>query len=61
MRINTLVKGKGVERLEAALARGKGAIVLTGHLGNWELFGAWVAQNGISGQSGWPFRIRSAP
>lgn len=45
--INTLVEARGVERLQAALARGKGAIVLTGHFGNWELFGAWVAQNGF--------------
>lgn len=45
--INNLVHEHGVERLKAALARGKGVIVLTGHFGNWELFGAWVAQNGF--------------
>jgi KDO2-lipid IV(A) lauroyltransferase len=45
--INTLVHETGAERLRAALARGKGAIVLTGHFGNWELFGAWVAGNGF--------------
>jgi len=45
--INTLVHDRGAERLQAALARGKGVIVLTGHFGNWELFGAWVAQNGF--------------
>ncbi len=44
--INTLVKSKGAERLRQAYDRGKGVIVLTGHFGNWELFGAWVAQNG---------------
>jgi Kdo2-lipid IVA lauroyltransferase/acyltransferase len=45
--INNLVENSGMERLQAALARGRGAIVLTGHFGNWELFGAWVAQNGF--------------
>ncbi len=45
--INNLVEAQGVERLRAALERGRGAIVLTGHFGNWELFGAWVAQNGF--------------
>ncbi|OPZ82745.1 MAG: Phosphatidylinositol mannoside acyltransferase [bacterium ADurb.Bin431] len=45
--INTLVEAQGVERLRSALGRGRGVIVLTGHFGNWELFGAWVAQNGF--------------
>ncbi len=45
--INNLVRCQGVEKLRAAHARGKGVIVLTGHFGNWELFGAWVAQNGF--------------
>ena len=44
--IDTLVQAKGAERLQAAWERGKGVIVLTGHFGNWELFGAWVAQKG---------------
>ena len=35
--INNLVREHGVERLKAALARGKGVIVLTGHFGNWEV------------------------
>lgn len=30
----------GMENLEAAMAKGKGVIVLTGHIGNWELVGA---------------------
>lgn len=45
--INHLVQARGLERLQAAHNRGKGTIVLTGHFGNWELFGAWVAQNGF--------------
>ena len=35
-----LVRIRGWEHMEKALARGKGVIVLSGHLGNWELMGA---------------------
>ena len=38
---------EGWELLEAARARGRGAIVVTGHLGNWELGGSYVAARGI--------------
>ncbi len=37
---------KGAEHIEAALARGNGAIILTAHLGNWELTGARLAVEG---------------
>lgn len=33
----------GEEHAKAALARGKGGFVLTGHCGNWELLGMWTA------------------
>jgi Kdo2-lipid IVA lauroyltransferase/acyltransferase len=33
--------------VEERLARGKGLIVATGHLGNWELGGAYVAARGV--------------
>jgi KDO2-lipid IV(A) lauroyltransferase len=33
--------------VEERLARGKGLIIVTGHLGNWELGGAYVAARGI--------------
>lgn len=33
------VKVAGLEKIDEVLARGKGAIFLTGHLGNWELGG----------------------
>ena len=36
----------GVERVEEALKMGKGAIILTGHLGNWELGAAFLALRG---------------
>ncbi|GAC1657015.1 MAG: hypothetical protein NVS4B3_23210 [Gemmatimonadaceae bacterium] len=35
------------EALEAAAAMGRGVIVVTGHLGNWELAGAYVAARGM--------------
>lgn len=37
----------GWEQLERALAQGKGAILVSGHLGNWELAGAYVAARGV--------------
>ena len=33
----------GTGALDAALARGQGAIAVTGHAGNWELLAAWAA------------------
>ncbi len=39
--------GECVRLLEERLPRGKGAIVLTGHIGNWELAGAYVAARGF--------------
>jgi Kdo2-lipid IVA lauroyltransferase/acyltransferase len=46
---------EGMEQLHAALARGKGVIVFTGHLGNWEL----LAING--GRSGLPVASIARP
>jgi len=37
----------GLENLEAALGRGRGVLVLTGHLGNWELGGLAMAARGV--------------
>lgn len=37
----------GFELIDAAMAGGKGAILITGHLGNWELAGAYVAARGV--------------
>lgn len=34
------------DRLDAALAQGKGAVVVVGHLGNWDAAGAWVSATG---------------
>jgi KDO2-lipid IV(A) lauroyltransferase len=38
---------EGLAGLEAALAEGRGALVVTGHLGNWELGGAALAVRGV--------------
>jgi lauroyl/myristoyl acyltransferase len=37
----------GIEHLEAARARGKGVILVTAHLGSWELGGMLLAQHGL--------------
>lgn len=37
----------GLEALEAAVAAGKGAVLVTGHFGNWEIGGASVAARGV--------------
>ncbi len=40
------VESEGLEIFESALARGKGVILITAHLGNWELMAAWYAVMG---------------
>jgi len=42
-----LVPGEGVEHMRQALARGKGAILVTAHYGNWEMAGARLAAEGF--------------
>jgi len=36
----------GVEYLDRVLSEGKGAMLVTGHVGNWELLGGWLAAKG---------------
>lgn len=43
----SLGRGVGLERVTGALAAGKGAILLTGHLGNWELGGLFLRDLGL--------------
>lgn len=38
---------EGWELVEEVVSRGMGAILVTGHIGNWELAGAYVAARGI--------------
>jgi KDO2-lipid IV(A) lauroyltransferase len=40
-------RADGWDVLEEARAEGRGVLVVTGHLGNWELGGAYVAARGI--------------
>jgi KDO2-lipid IV(A) lauroyltransferase len=47
-RLPNLVPIEGKELLDKALARGKGAIVMTAHIGNWELGGARLAAEGYA-------------
>lgn len=38
---------RGWEHVEAARAAGRGVIVVTGHLGNWEIGGSYLAARGV--------------
>lgn len=35
-----------LDRLDAAMAKGKGVIMVSGHLGNWERYSAWLSMKG---------------
>lgn len=37
----------GFEHIEQALQQGRGALLITGHLGNWELGGSYIAARGV--------------
>ncbi len=37
---------EGEQRLRDLRTHGKGAVILSGHFGNWELLGAWLSHNG---------------
>lgn len=45
-RVLAQVKFEGTEHIDAALARGKGALILSGHMGSWELGLAACAAKG---------------
>ncbi|MBC8184712.1 lysophospholipid acyltransferase family protein [candidate division KSB1 bacterium] len=53
--IDNFVKAEGLEHLSKALENGTGAIALTGHIGNWELLGAYLAIKGF------PINVVGAP
>jgi KDO2-lipid IV(A) lauroyltransferase len=40
------IRVEGAAALDVALAEGRGAIAVTGHVGNWELLAAWAAAVG---------------
>lgn len=45
--LDLVAEASGWESLEAARAHGRGLVLVTGHFGNWELAGAYVAARGI--------------
>lgn len=45
--LRRLVAVRGREHIDAALARGRGAVVVTGHFGSWELLGAAAVAHGM--------------
>ena len=46
--MDRLVEFKGLDRIEKALQKGKGVILLTAHFGNWELLHAALGRRGYS-------------
>lgn len=53
--LDSLIQARGMHHLDQALATGQGVLMITGHFGNWELLGAWMAK------SGYPLRVVGAP
>ncbi len=53
--IDNYVQSTGLENLEHALSLGNGVIALTGHIGNWELMGAYLSMKGF------PINVVGAP
>jgi KDO2-lipid IV(A) lauroyltransferase len=47
-KIEKKVKFKGREIIEEAISSGRGVIIATGHIGNWELMGAAASKTGIT-------------
>lgn len=45
-KLDKVVTVYGEENLREAYDAGKGVLIVTAHLGNWEYAGAWCAQNG---------------
>lgn len=47
--IDKLIKQEGIEKIDKALKAGKGAIILSAHIGNWELLPAYFGLKGYPG------------
>ncbi len=47
-RFDDYVEVSGWDNVEAVRAQGKGALVITGHIGNWELMAAYAARTGVA-------------
>lgn len=46
-RLDEYVDVEGWEHVETVLAEGKGAVAITGHIGNWELLAAYFSLRGV--------------
>lgn len=46
-KLGARIEVEGIEAIRVALAEGRGVIILTAHLGNWEIGAAGVTANGI--------------
>lgn len=46
-RLDDYISVEGLENVEAVLERQRGAIAVTGHIGNWELLAAYFALKGV--------------
>ncbi len=46
--LDVMVRCEGLELLDEALERGRGVMLITGHLGNWELMATWYALHGYT-------------
>ena len=44
--LDKLVRVEGLAILEEAVSRGRGTIAVTGHIGNWEMLGAYFSMRG---------------
>lgn len=53
--MDRLVSAKGLEKIDQLLKNGKGLLMLTGHIGNWELLAAYMAFKG------YPLHVIAAP
>jgi KDO2-lipid IV(A) lauroyltransferase len=47
-RLRSIVRLEGREHIDATLERGRGAVVVTGHFGSWELLGAATVAHGYT-------------
>jgi predicted LPLAT superfamily acyltransferase len=45
---DTVLTSEGFDRLIDSVSRGKGAIVLMSHMGNWEVAAHWMKQKGMN-------------
>ena len=45
--LDLFVEVEGFEHFDVALRQGRGALLITGHLGNWELGGSYIAARGV--------------